>query len=346
MLSRFGRPFVLLFVALALAPVVWGAPARQRVTVISGEYEYSSMLTLRALSDQLKKSEAFDVTFLQRSPEEAIPGIAALKQSDLVIMFVRRMTLPPDQLQFFRNYLARGRPLIALRTSSHAFQNWKEFDHEVLGANYQDHFPGTAHAVAHTAAQAELLSGVPASFETRDSLYRLSPLADDAQLLMYGTLSSVSDAREPMTWTREYRGAKIFYSSLGCVDDFQHEPFMRLLGNAICWATGTHVTLQPIGSLAIHPITAAELPQFIGFSSYVMYDVRTPASFAAGHEKKAVNLDRTASNFTALLANVDPTRNYVVYADNERDARAVAQQLHERGCEVVHYLAAPYTRKN
>ena len=42
-----------------------------------------------------------------------------------------------------------------------------------------------------------------------------------------------------MAWTRLHRGGRVFYTSLGQEDDFREPNFLRLLGNAICWASGS-----------------------------------------------------------------------------------------------------------
>src|ERR1051326_4512457 len=116
-------------------------PARPpTIVLISGEYEYESARTLPAFQAYLATNYHFNCRFLERTKGEEIPGLEALDTADLVILFVRRMTLPEDQLGRVRKYVASGRPLIALRTASHAFENWKEWDHEVLGGNYQNHY--------------------------------------------------------------------------------------------------------------------------------------------------------------------------------------------------------------
>src|SRR5260370_24604164 len=50
-----------------------------------------------------------------------IPGMAALDSADLCIMALRFRELPDEQMRHFVDYLNRGKPIIALRTSTHAF---------------------------------------------------------------------------------------------------------------------------------------------------------------------------------------------------------------------------------
>ena len=70
----------------------------------------------------------------------ALPGIEAARTCDLLFVFVRRNTLPEDQLKIVQEYCEAGRPVVGIRTASHAFQNWLEFDKTVLGGNYRGHY--------------------------------------------------------------------------------------------------------------------------------------------------------------------------------------------------------------
>ena len=44
---------------------------------------------------------------------------------------------------------------------------------------------------------------------------------------------------EPVAWTHQYKGARVFYTSLGHPKDFQEESFKTLLFNSIEWALAT-----------------------------------------------------------------------------------------------------------
>jgi type 1 glutamine amidotransferase len=47
---------------------------------------------------------------------------------------------------------------------------------------------------------------------------------------------SDQDPDEPVAWTNTAEGRRVFYTTLGHGDDFQLEPFRRLLHNAVRWA--------------------------------------------------------------------------------------------------------------
>ncbi len=69
-------------------------------------------------------------------------------------------------------------------------------------------------------------------------MYKNQGIADDVTLLMTGTNPNTT---EPITWTREANGGRVFYTSLGHPHDFEQESFRRLLVNALFWAAGRDV---------------------------------------------------------------------------------------------------------
>ena len=72
-------------------------------------------------------------------------------KADLAVVSVRRRVLPAEQVAALRRFVSRGKPVVGLRTASHAFAPrgraavpegraaWAEFDSDVLGGNYQGH---------------------------------------------------------------------------------------------------------------------------------------------------------------------------------------------------------------
>jgi type 1 glutamine amidotransferase len=223
---------------LCAIPAVAAERGRERTLVfISGEFEYKSAETLPAFKKDLETNHPFNCIYLQRERGESIPGLEALERADLVILFVRRMTLPDEQLAKIRKYVQSGKPLIGLRTASHAFENWKEFDRQVLGGNYQGHHGNQLIANARIISEAAghpILKGVEKEFVTDGSLYRNAPLPASSKPLLSGSVTDKPP--EPIAWTHSYRGARVFYTSLGHPKDFENPCFRRMLINAIYWA--------------------------------------------------------------------------------------------------------------
>ena len=226
---------------------------RPRVAMIIGDDEYRTEATLPAFaSTHLLKDYRVDYVLDQEGARDNLAGINLLDGADLAVISARRRVLPRDQVDALRKFVADGRPIVALRTASHAFAPragarvpagraaWPEFDAEVLGGHYSNHHgagptvvvrpaPGVAHPI---------LDGVdPAALLGHGSLYKVSPLARTATPLLIGSIPGQDP--EPVAWVNAPgTGQRVFYTSLGQVDDFREPAFNRLLKNAVDWALG------------------------------------------------------------------------------------------------------------
>lgn len=226
---------------------------RPRVVFISAEHEYGAAETLPEFADELVRKHGLYCEIVQGSPLKDGPnlhwiaGMEALTRADLVVVFARRRAFPADQMKYLRDYLAAGKPLIGLRTASHAFDtrgntpaghsDWPRFDPEVLGGNYTGHYnsgPKTTVTPAPGSQGHPILTGVELPFVSNGSLYQAKPLAPTATLLLTGAIPDQEP--EPIAWTNKYGGSRIFYTSLGHPDDFANPQFRRLLVNAVFWA--------------------------------------------------------------------------------------------------------------
>jgi type 1 glutamine amidotransferase len=65
-------------------------------------------------------------------------------------------------------------------------------------------------------------------------LYKRSDLLEDVVVLQTGANGKET---QPVTMTREHKGGRIFYTSLGVPEDFEVDNFRALLINAIFWTT-------------------------------------------------------------------------------------------------------------
>ena len=221
-----------------------------------GEDEY---LTWETLPDFAKQDieplgHRIMIIHADAADKNNFPGlIEALRDADLLFVSVRRRTPWQEQLDAVRAYLAAGKPLIGIRTASHAFalrakdkladpklSAWQEFDPEVLGGHYVNHHgvgPQTTVTLAAGAGAHPILKDVsPAKLTSTCSLYKVSPLTATAKPLLIGTISG--QPAEPIAWTHQFgpKQARVFYTSLGGVDDFKSPDFRRFLLNAIAWA--------------------------------------------------------------------------------------------------------------
>src|SRR5436853_5753233 len=102
----------------------------KHVVLVSGDEEYRSEEALPQLAKILARRHGFDCTVLfaigkdgtiDPSRRDHIPGLEALDSADLMIIATRFRDLPDDQMAHVVDYLDRGKPVIGLRTATHAF---------------------------------------------------------------------------------------------------------------------------------------------------------------------------------------------------------------------------------
>jgi len=267
-MRRLGAKGVLGLLALAAAFAAGQfAPAgekgkRPHLVIVISEDEYRTHETLPAFADRYLERD-FKVTFVfgdKKDPSNLV-GIAALQDADVALFSVRRRTPPKAQLDVIRKFVADGKGLVAIRTSSHGFSRfkgkalaagraeWPEFDRDVLGGNYTGHYgtgkPGTSRTLVRVVPEAAglpLLHGVPKEeFAVASWLYKTSPLGKKAVPLLVGRVPGQEKA-QPVAWTHTSPGGgRVFYTSLGHPEDFAIPAFRRLLLNGIHWASGSGV---------------------------------------------------------------------------------------------------------
>ena len=261
-IEKFVCPTVTSDQLLGDAPFGFSADPRPHVVVAIAESVYQTSESLPPVVTELWENAAgHRVTVLQGDPSQhRVPGLAqALRDADALVLSVRRQALPAADLAAVRAHLEAGKPLLALRTSSHAFDargkgpkghaEWKDFDPTVLGGNYDGHHSkGPVTTVRMVAADRHpVLDGVHGMFLTAASLYKTGPLAADAVELLRGEIDG--HAHQPIAWVREHgaKKAKIFYTSLGERRDFDNPHVRRLLANALRWALDSRAVATTSG---------------------------------------------------------------------------------------------------
>jgi len=223
----------------------------KHVVLISGDEEYRSEETLPQLARILSRRHGFDCTVLFAiDPKDGaispnvnnnIPGLEKLKDADLVVMLIRWRNLPDEQMKPLIEYVESGRPIVGLRTSTHAFRlssktygkyTWdsKEpgyeggFGQQVLGTTWVNHHghhakEGTRGVIAPGQEGNPIVRGVePGSiFGTTDVYGVPLPLPGDSRPVVLGevteTLEPASKALAgeknspmmPVAWTKSYQ---------------------------------------------------------------------------------------------------------------------------------------------
>ncbi|MDQ6481653.1 ThuA domain-containing protein [Dyadobacter sp. LHD-138] len=255
-----------------------GKAKKPLVVFVTGDHEYGGEETLPLIAAELEKNYGMRTIVLKAYPdynaEKNIPGLEALKDADLAVFYLRWRQLPKEQLAHIDAYLKTGKPVMGFRTTTHAFnypkgdenEKWNAFGEFALNAP-----PGWGGKAAHThyghksstdvsmiAEQAKnpILTGVSPKFHVRSWLYRVLPdypTRGSTWLMMGKSVDpDKKDIENPVAWTGTNSfGGKVFMTTMGHPDDFQLEPFQRLVINAIHWELGQKVPKKWKGKIDI-----------------------------------------------------------------------------------------------
>jgi nicotinamidase-related amidase/type 1 glutamine amidotransferase len=234
---------------------------RKHWVVMIAEDEYKTDETLvRWASEQLNKYHKVSFVFSESGNPNSLVGLDALDEADALFVSVRRRPLPKSQLDQIRNFIALGKPVLGIRTASHAFSlrgkrpsegldDWPEFDAEVFGGNYTNHYGNELLNSVSVAKHCDHPLISPKDFgldlfQSRGSLYKVSPLRPGTNVLWTGKISEQDT--EPVAWTFLRADAgRSFYTSLGHESDFQNDAFSALLLNAANWLVGSDKKVLP-----------------------------------------------------------------------------------------------------
>jgi len=263
-----------------------GAGYGRQIVFLSGDEEYRSEEGLPMLAKILAFRHGFKCTVLfSVNPQDGtidpntqtnIPGMAELDTADLVVMLLRFRELPDAQMKHFVDYLDRGKPIIALRTSTHAFAYSRElqspyarfswnskdwpggFGQQVLGETWVNHHGEHGRQSTRGVMNPELkshpiLRGVTDIWGPSD-VYGVIHLDSSAQVLVRGEVLSGMKSDDPplagpknhpmmpLVWIKNYvAGGKtnqIVTTTMGAATDLQSAGLRRVIVNSCYWTLG------------------------------------------------------------------------------------------------------------
>ena len=221
------------------------------VVLISGDEEYRSEEALTQLAKILATHHGFDCRVVyaidpktgEISPntQTNIPGLEALRDADLMVIATRFRNLPDEQMQEIDSYLKAGKPVIGMRTATHAFNipagrafarySWKHdgkdfsqgFGRQVLGETWINHHghhgkESTRGLIAPDAADHPILRGIADGdiWGPTDVYGVRLPLPGDSKPLVLGQVlagmtpdaepvaGTKNDPMMPVAWTKTY----------------------------------------------------------------------------------------------------------------------------------------------
>ena len=256
----------------------------KHIVLVTGDEEYRSEESMPQLAKILAERHGFKCTVLfainPKTGEidpmtlDNIPGLEALEKADLMVLFTRFRELPDDQMKRILDYVNSGRPIVALRTATHAFAykkhldspyakyDWhnKEFQggfgRQILGETWVNHHghhnkESTRGVIAPGMKDCPIVRGCEDVWGPSD-VYGITKLTGDSQPVVMGQCLKGMDPKDPpntdkaqmpIAWIKSFTGtsgkpSRIFTTTMGHAWDLKNEGFRRLLVNACYWGLG------------------------------------------------------------------------------------------------------------
>lgn len=320
------RCFMLVFagllgcVQLARAEKPWvvyegkeGPGAGKHIVFVTGDEEYRGEESMPVLAKILAEHHGFKCTVLFAINRETgeidpmtldnIPGLEALDSADLMVMLIRFRCLPDEQMKHIIDYTNSGRPIVALRTSTHPFSypkdskspyakfDWRNkekgfeggYGRQVLGETWVAHYGHHQHEstrglITEGMEKHPIVQGVDDIWGPSD-VYQLTTLCGDCTPLVMGQVLSGMKPEDkpnpekhlvPVAWTKTHTGAsgkpaRVFTTTMGHAGDLASEGFRRLLVNACYWCLGMEEDIPPKSNV---DLLAPYHPTPIGYGKF------------------------------------------------------------------------------
>lgn len=289
-----------------------GPGAGKHIVMLSGDEEYRSEEGLPQLGKILSQRHGFKCTVLFSQDADGtinpnnssnIPGMHLLDGADLVVNQFRFRELPDPDMAHFDAYMNSGKPMIVVRTATHAFNYTKQkdsvfakyhwqhkggvwtggFGGAVVGETWTYHHgdhgkEATRGVIDGKNRQHPILRGVVDVSGPTD-VYGVNPdFPADATVLLHGqclkTLDPASPpnlnrAIMPLVWLRDYRAdsgktSRVLCSTIGAASDLESEDLRRMFVNACYSLTGLEVPAK-----ADVRYVGEFKPTFFGFNKFI-----------------------------------------------------------------------------
>jgi hypothetical protein len=221
----------------------------KHIVLVSGDEEYRSEEGLPQLAKILADRHGFRCTVLfaidpdgtiNPNRNDNIPGLEALETADLMVIATRFRNLPDEQMKHVIAYLEAGKPVVGMRTATHAFnlksktygnytwdskaKGWEGgFGRRVLGETWISHHGSHGHestrgVIAPGAEKSPILRGIhDGDVWGPTDVYGVTlPLPGDSKPLILGQVlqgmsptdppveGKKNDPMMPVAWIKSY----------------------------------------------------------------------------------------------------------------------------------------------
>ena len=269
------------------------------IVLVSGDEEYRTEESMPMLAKILSQKHGFDCKVLfawdsagkhiDPNNQAGVRGWEHLKSADLMLIGTRFRKPTAEQAKHVTEFLNAGKPIIGIRTSTHAFNGSGKFGDKisygafgplVMGEGWVNHHgrhkvEGARGVVEAKNAKHPILNGVKDVFGPSD-VYGIRRLTDKDTILLRGAVTASLDPKsklvegkndpmQPLAWLHPYeapngKGGTTFCTTMGASVDLVSEDLRRLLVNAAYHLTGLKVPKNADASY-VDPF----YPSFYGF---------------------------------------------------------------------------------
>ncbi len=260
----------------------------QHVVFVTGEEYYRSEEGMSMFAAILARRHGFQCTVLfaidsatgliNPNKNDHIPGLSALDDANLMVIFARFRELPDADIEHIVNYVNAGKPVLGIRNATHAFRyspksssryrNWDfrsqewpgGFGQQILGDTWIAHFgkfqkEATLARVDRTHSNHPVLRGVADTIFCHTDVNSVKRLTKNDVVLFHGQVlsglkptdppvkDSRKDVRMPFAWFKTYtapsgKRGRSFTTTAGASLDWLSEDLRRLMVNAMLSLTG------------------------------------------------------------------------------------------------------------
>ena len=274
----------------------------KHIVLVAGDEEYRTEESMPMLGKILSQKHGFKCTvvfsfgpdgadYIDPNNQEGLRGLSALKTADLMLIGTRFRRPGPQEAKHVTEFLNAGKPVLGIRTSTHAFNgnakfggtlSFGQFGRKILGEQWVSHHgahkrQGARGMVVDSATNHPILNSVKDVFAPSD-VYGVVHLTDDDQILMRGAVTESLDPKsaildgkkndpmQPLAWLHTYtspdgsKQGKSFCTTAGASVDFVSEDLRRMVVNA-CY----YLTEQKVPAQADVAFVDPFYPSFYGF---------------------------------------------------------------------------------
>ena len=252
------RTLVIIAVLSAFSTARSATPQKKHILVIGEEkgYRHESVSHAMATIERLgTETGLWDSTI--RTDAEALTkkkleyNAKNLTDFDAVFFFTGGdLEMDAQQKSDLLSFIHEdGKGFIGIHSAAITFVDWPEYG-EMIGGYYDEHPWGTFDAPIIVEDPAfPGMQQWPKSFVLRDEIYQMRNYSrDKVRVLMRLDAAKIdvgnknvhrTDRDFAVTWARMYGKGRVYYSTLGHVEDNWDKPeFQKMLIEAIKWATG------------------------------------------------------------------------------------------------------------